>query len=113
MSLLTRLRRFVDWDFGTSNTVGGNASLLVLGLVWLLAVFAMGSGGPRIWTVSLVLAAIFSLAWLMFVLWRGWRLFRASAIKGDRAYDQKGKAKLPPEYRDTESVTKASRSKRQ
>jgi hypothetical protein len=113
MRLLARLRRFVDWDFATSGVQFGNASLLVLGALWLPAIAARGSEDWWIRVGSLMLAAICSLIWMSFVLWRGWRLFRASAFKGDRRYDRETRLELPPEYRDTESATKASRSRRE
>jgi hypothetical protein len=45
---------------------------------------------------------------LAIVAWRGWRVFHASALKCDRVYDRKTRTLLPPEYRNTNSASRAS-----
>ena len=50
-----------------------------------------------------------SLIWLSFVAWRGIRILRVTAIRGDRAYDFRDKHLLSSEYAETESATKANR----
>lgn len=46
-----------------------------------------------------LIAALLTMAWTAFVLWRVARLSRAAALKGDRAYDQRTKFALSSEYR--------------
>lgn len=55
----------------------------------------------------------FSFCGTELALWRGYRLLKASVVKGDRQFDQNGKFMLPAEYRDTENATKARRHKRE
>lgn len=105
MTLISRLCRFVDWDLGkVPSATAGNLSVLV-GV--LLFVPALATGSP----IALLLGTFLCLAWLLFVGWRWWRLFRATALRGDRKFDRVDKYKQPPEYVGSESVTNARRRK--
>jgi type VI protein secretion system component VasK len=108
--VFTRLCRFVDWDLGRSGGVRtGSCSLLIAFMIAGLP--ALFVGHPVQGKDVIVLAAFGTIAalWIAFVLWRGWRLLRAEAVKADRAYDRGGKYQLPPEYVQTESATRAAR----
>ena len=63
------------------------------------------------WFVWTLVAALSS-GWFAFVSWRGWRMMKATAARGDRAYDREGKFKLAKEYSSTESTTAAKRGRR-
>lgn len=108
MKILAPLCRFIDWDLRrTPITTAGNLSLLIGMLPWLVI------GLIRQWadksSSPLVLVLAFDAVWFALVGWRAWRLFRQSAERNDRLYDQSGKYVLPPEYAHTESATKARR----
>ncbi len=111
MAILSRLCRFVDWDLSKTGGVRRGAGSL---LIAMLPPLAVGAAKPAydVGAASLAGAALISAIWLVFVGWRGWRLFRATAIKVDRKFDQETKYKLPPEYRKSESVTEAKRRDR-
>lgn len=109
MTLLARLRRFVDWDLGRSGGVRAGAwILLISGLPFVSLLVFERLAGHRSGT-AIILASAVTAAWLGFVGWRGWRLLRASGARSDRDFDQRGKFRLPPEHQDSESVTKAQR----
>lgn len=57
-------------------------------------------------------AALIGVAWTSFVAWRGWRLLRATTIRGDRRFDQRDKFRLSPEYQASESILTARRRPR-
>jgi hypothetical protein len=52
-------------------------------------------------------AIIVSVAWLVFNLWRTWRVLRAHAAYGDWRYDKRDKSQLSDEYADGISATRA------
>lgn len=104
------VRKFVDWDLsGTGYIRSGSWSFLIA----LLLAFGPFPFVERPYSapnlVVIGLAIIASLIWLSFVAWRGIRIFRATAMRGDRAYDRFDKHLLSPEYAATESATKARR----
>ncbi len=108
MSAKSLLWRFVDWDLARGTIASaGNASLLIGMSPWLAIFLIQQQAGKPTLTAPAVLAIAFDVAWFAFVGWRGWRLFRQSALRGDRRYDRSGKYLLPPEYADTESATRA------
>jgi hypothetical protein len=112
MALLSRLRRFVDWDFQTSGVSSGHASVFVAILLWVPVLVFRHSVSSRTATAMLVLTAAVTATWVTFVVWRGWSLLKASAQNADRLYDQEGKLKLSAEYRDTESASRAPRRRK-
>lgn len=108
MVLFTRLCRFVDWDLSrTGGVKAGAYSLLLALLPFLLLVGFAGLLDVRPNLVACSVAIVVSVAWTALVAWRGWRLLKVYATKGDRRYDRRGKLNLPPEYRGSKSVTKA------
>ena len=107
------LRRFVDWDLSRTSGVRAGAWSLFLTFLPALALIE----GARLLDVepnraAIALTIVVTAAWAAFVAWRWWRLLKAYAIKGDREYDRRGKLRLPPEYRESESVTRARRKQR-
>jgi hypothetical protein len=52
-------------------------------------------------------AAVLSLVWLGFNIWRGVRVLRASAAYGDWQYDKRDRTQLASEYADGISATRA------
>lgn len=102
-----KVRRWVDRDI----SVHPRQSIALLGaflamLIILLGASALGSlATVGFWILIFPTWA----AWTVFVVWRVIRLTRAITIKGDRAYDQKTKFTLPPQYADSESLLAASR----
>jgi hypothetical protein len=108
MSAYLRIRRFVDRDlrdrFRPASIFIALVPLLIAGVV-ARQLRPLASTG--IWIVGTVI----SVCWLAFVAWRGSRLFWAVGLKGDQEFDQVTKFKLPPEYRDSESLTRAGRRK--
>lgn len=106
MDVFHRIRQFVDWDL--SKTGGINAGMYSLTITFLPVLPFMIARSA----MGIAMTAPLSVAWATFVAWRAWRLFKASGIRADREYDRKGKFNLPPEYRSTESVTKARRRSR-
>lgn len=106
MGVFHRIRQFVDWDLSKTGGINtGTYSLIITFLPVLPFVIARSAMG-------IATTAPLSVAWAAFVGWRAWRLLKASRIRADREYDRKGKFNLPPEYRSTESVTKARRRSR-
>ncbi len=108
--VFARLCRFVDWDLGGPGGVRtGSCSILICiviaGLPALFLDHPIRGNGVAVVAAFGTIAAL----WIAFVLWRGWRLLRAEAVKADRAYDRGGKYQLPPEYVQTESATRAAR----
>jgi hypothetical protein len=107
-NLYLRVRRWVDEDithvsrgFSIFGPVLG-ASLLMIGA---------HAAGPMTAAAGYILVVAPAAAWIVFVGWRIVRLYRVISIKGDWAYDQKGKFLLAPEHQRSESVTAASRRK--
>lgn len=113
MRLVHRLRRFVDWDLGSSAVGAGKASLLVAMLLWVPALIAQTWANATVAKLLLPLTLLLNAAWFAFVIWRGLRLLKASALKGDRDYDRRGKYHLASEYRASESATRARRRRRE
>jgi hypothetical protein len=60
------------------------------------------------WAIAVISAA----AWTAFAWWRGYRLFQAFGIRGDRRFDQREKFALPSEYRTSESATRTKQKRR-
>ena len=113
MKAYALLRRFVDWDLSRGPSVGiGNLTLLVVIVPWLAVLPLRSILIGAAWTVVLLVTAISTAIWLGFVAWRGWRLMRITAIRGDRGYDRTGKLELSAEYRETKSITEARRRRR-
>jgi hypothetical protein len=63
------------------------------------------------WIVWVIVAGV-SGGWVLFVAWRTWRMTKATVLKSDREYDQKGKFQLSREYWGSESATAARRHKK-
>ena len=104
-----RIRRWVDRDlvahYRPLSPFLGLLPVIILAPIWRIL------EGPAAW-VSGTLAISLSVIWTGFVLWRVARLYKAVGVKGDRAYDQRGKYLLAPEYHRSESVTAAAQRKR-
>jgi hypothetical protein len=110
MKAFSLIRRFVDWDLSRGPSVGiGNLTLLVIIVPWLAVLPLRSMLAGSAWVVLLSITAILTTIWLGFVAWRGWRLIRSTALRGDRAYDRVGKLELASEYKETESATQAKR----
>jgi hypothetical protein len=108
MSAYLRIRRFVDRDLGDRFRPASIFIALIPLLIAGVVTRQLGQvASPGIWIVGTVI----SICWLAFVAWRGSRLFRAVGLRGDREFDQVTKFTLPPEYRDSESLTRAMRRK--
>lgn len=103
-----RFRRFVDRELAKPRTTAP----LPVGLLVFAMVFLRPHLAPPAALAGWIIVAAACLAWVAFVAWRGWRLFRAGALRSDRAFDQRGKFKLPPEYWTSESASRARRRKR-
>ncbi len=104
------LRRFVDWDLSRGPSVGtGNLTILIAITPWAGLLAFRKSMSEAMEAVGLTAASIATVIWLAFVCWRGWRLMRATGIRGDRAYDREGKLNLSSDYLKSESTTKAGR----
>ena len=113
MTVFSRLCWLIDWDLKRKSANSAGHLTLLVGLTpWLLlSVTDQRPNGSSV-SVPLIIGLIFDALWFGVVGWRAWLLFRRSAAKSDRLYDQKGKYMLPPEYADTESATGARRRKR-
>lgn len=111
--MLEILRRFVDRDLRRKPiTTAGNLTLLIGGLPWLALIATNERQGLATLSAPMIAAIAFDLIWFSYVGLRASSLLRQAAARGDRVYDRKGKYALPPEYSDTESVTKARRRRR-
>jgi hypothetical protein len=110
MKLYSTLRRLVDWDLNQHHRPG-SLSLLLGMLPWLGIVPISRWLDRSLEQGLIVIATVLTAVWLLFVVWRGWRLLRASILKSDRAYDRKGRFMLPPEYKRTISATGAKRQR--
>jgi hypothetical protein len=84
----------------------GPAFLVMFGMIGAYSAGSLARATG--WTLIVPLGVI----WTGFVGWRIARLLRAGSIKGDRAFDQRGKFLLSPEYHRSESVTAASQRRR-
>jgi len=102
-------RIFRTWTDALIN--GGLSSnrllVLIAFLPFLIALFA--TPFP---SAAWLIAACFSLLWIGFVSWRGWRLMQTNSIKSARDYDRRAKFKLPPEYAASESLLAHRQRKR-
>ena len=103
MSSYLAVRRWVDGLWGEWGTQVKVTLLPAIALLLLPPLTGLTSA--FVWTACVALA----LAWVGFVLWRGWRVGKAGAIKADRYYDREGKFGLAPESHPTDSATVASR----
>ena len=103
-----RVRRWADHDIANRHRP---VSIFIPFFVTLIATtIALKVGGAASAISGMV--ALLGAVCLGFVLWRALRLFRVLSLKGDRAFDQKDKFFLSPEYHRSESVTAASQRKR-
>ena len=109
---IQRLCRFIDWDLGKTGYIRSGTWSLIIGLL-ILAIPLVVFSYPFDRTAASAIAVAIGLClfWIGFVGWRGFRLMRASAIRGDRTYDHNDKYKLAADYHSTESATAASRRK--
>ena len=110
MKPFQRLCRFIDWDLGKTGYIRSGAWSLTVGLLLLtipLVLFRYPYNGTAKWAI--VSAVTLCAMWFSFVAWRGFRLMRVSAIRGDRRYDRESKYELATDYHSTESATAASR----
>lgn len=110
MRIYMAVRRFIDWDLSSAGYFRSSSwSLLIASLLACAPLpFVERPYSPRA-LLAIALAIIASLIWLTLVAWRGLRIFRAMAIRGDRAYDRRDKHQLSSEYAVTESATEAGR----
>ena len=98
--LYLRVRRWVDHDLASQWRPSSIVGPLFLVLFALLAA-NWAEHTPAV-LGSLVIVPLYAV-WMAFVCWRGVRLLRATTIKGDREFDQRGKYLLAPEYATSES----------
>ncbi|MPS69087.1 MULTISPECIES: hypothetical protein [Novosphingobium] len=59
-----------------------------------------------------IIAVTIGGAWTAFAWWRGYRLFKAFGLRGDRQFDERDKFALAPEYHGSESATRAKQKRR-
>lgn len=105
------IRRFVDWDLSGSGYIRSGKWSLLIALMLACAPLPLVERPYSSYAVAVIaLAIVASLIWLSFVAWRGIRIFRATAIRGDRSFDRHDKHLLSSEYAATESATRAKRS---
>jgi hypothetical protein len=110
MKVFAPLRRFLDWDLSRGPSVGiGNLSILLIIIPWVVLLPFRNSMDEATEALALTAASITTAIWLAYVAWRGWRLIRASGVRGDRAYDRRDKLYLSSDYAKSESATKARR----
>jgi hypothetical protein len=104
VSAYLRIRKWVDESLGAYSVVSYKVPFF-LAIIPFFAVPLLGS-----WWLAPSIA--WAALWTGFVSWRAYRLMRATGIKGDRAYDRKGKFRLSHEYWSTESATASGRRKK-
>lgn len=100
-------RAIVDWTDGLAAEGIRSRGLLFFPMLPWMLVAAHRS------VLTIVVAAVLSLAALIFVSWRFFVVMKAQAAERDRAYDEVGKFKLASEYHRTESATAAAKRKRE
>jgi len=76
-------------------------------LMWCFSRDVSGQWRAFGWSLAVGASAIC----IGFVGWRWWLIYRAAMLDADRAYDERIKYTLPPEYRDTESAGEVRRRK--
>ncbi|MBN8818457.1 MAG: hypothetical protein J0I80_07035 [Sphingomonas sp.] len=108
-NLYLRLRRFVDHDQAT-RVRPATPFLGILPLALAGIIQSKLSAPAATWTW--VIAAIIGGAWTAFAWWRGYRLFKAFGVRGDRQFDERDKFALAPEYHPSESATKARQKRK-
>ena len=107
-SIYLRIRAFVDREQATrARPATPFLGAIPIATMGLAQQYLDGNADIVGWSMAVATA----LAWTVFAWWRGYRLLRAAAIKGDRSFDQRGKFLLSPEYWATRSVLKARRRK--
>ena len=110
VKVFLHLRRFVDWDLSRGPSVGiGNLTILAVIVPWLAVLPLRNIVDRTSWAFVLWSTATLSVLWIGFVAWRGWRLFRASALRSDKAFDREERFGLSSDYHESESSTKARR----
>lgn len=108
MKPLMLRRKFVDWDLSKTGAIrSGAASLLIAMAIASTPFIVVVRPFSTSALAAICIAFTASFVWLTFVAWRGYRLLRIEAIKGDREFDLRDKHLLPEEYASTESATKA------
>lgn len=113
VSALVRLCRFVDWDLSKTGGIRAGAWSLFIGALAACLPVPFVVRPYQDWEVAALAGSVIAaVLWFGFVAWRGLRLLRATAGRGDREYDRQGKYDLPPEYKATESATSAARRRR-
>lgn len=108
MNLFSLACRFVDWDLSKTGYIRSGAWSLAAGLLPILLILLIREDLDQ-WVLYLgwAVGLIMTIGWFAFVGWRGWRLMKAFALKGDRDYDRDTRIRLSSEYRDSESATKS------
>ncbi len=104
MGIRSTICRLVDWDIAQPKP--GRLALLI-GIAPWIALSLLNGQSEKASISAFYSAIIFDVFWFGFTGWRGWLIFRRTAIREDRRYDRIGKYLLPPEYANTESATKA------
>ena len=102
-----KLRQWVDRDLANYRSLSPYLIFVPAFLMW--SIWGRPSDPWRIvgWSLAIGLGA----AWGGIVLWRAVRLCRVAMLQDGRAYDERIKYMLPPEYRDTESAGAVRRRK--
>lgn len=111
-SLYLAVRAWVDR--GVAGSSGDTNNVLLAPILLPVAVAALLFGGDtlseRLIRLSPVL--LWSMLWFGFSGWRYYLGLRRQSVRNDRHFDIWGKHKLPPEYADSESATKAKRRRK-
>ena len=100
-----QVRRWVDRDLSNNRLRSLAMSATFLPILAIVLIAPVLPGPLKV--IGWIAAVGAGSSWGAFVIWRGFKLTKAAIIRGDRAYDRTGKFALPPEYRDTESATRA------
>lgn len=108
-SLYLRLRRFVDHDQATRvRPATPFLGILPIALAGVIQSHLSTTAATWTWVIAVIIGS----AWTVFAWWRGYRLFKAFGVRGDRQFDERDKFALAPEYHASESATKARQKRR-